>query len=249
MNVRHLPVYGLLALLLVNAACVSTDASKRASYHYQMGLSYLGEDNATGALVEFTQAEKFDPDNPELQNNLGLAYFRKNRYDLAEQKFLRAIDLKPEFTEARNNLGLNYLRMKRWDDAILQFKLVTEDIFYQNQEMAYVNLGIAYLDKGEYPKALATLRSAVSSYPRNPIARVYLGKAYFTLDKVDQAIGEYRKAVELDKEYANAHYQLALAYLKVKDNRAALISFKEVLRIAPNSDIGRLSREYIELLR
>lgn len=249
MNVRHLPVYGLLALFLVTAACVSTDASKRASYHYQMGLSYLGEDNATGALVEFTQAEKFDPDNPELQNNLGLAYFRKNRYDLAEQKFLRAIDLKPEFTEARNNLGLNYLRMKRWDDAILQFKLVTEDIFYQNQEMAYVNLGIAYLDKGEYPKALATLRSAVSSFPRNPIARVYLGKVYFTLDKVDQAIGEYRKAVELDKEYANAHYQLALAYLKVKDNRAALISFKEVLRIAPNSDIGRLSREYIELLR
>ncbi len=249
MNVRHLPVCGLLALFLVTAACVSTGASKQASYHYQMGLSYLGEDNATGALVEFTQAEKFDPDNPELQNNLGLAYFRKNRYDLAEQKFLRAIDLKPEFTEARNNLGLNYLRMKRWDDAILQFKLVTEDIFYQNQEMAYVNLGIAYLDKGEYPKALATLRSAVSSYPRNPIARVYLGKVYFTLDKVDQAIGEYRKAVELDKEYANAHYQLALAYLKVKDNRAALISFKEVLRIAPNSDIGRLSREYIELLR
>ena len=249
MNVRHLRVYGLLALFLMNAACVSTEASKRASYHYQMGLSFLNEDNATGALVEFTEAEKIDPDNPELQNNLGLAYFKKNRYDIAEQKFLRAIALKPEFTAARYNLGLNYLQMKRWDDAINEFKLVTEDIFYQNQESAFINLGIAYLSKGEYPKALVTLKSAVSSYPRNPIARVYLGKVYFVLDKVDEAIGEYRKAVELNSEYANAHYQLALAFLKVKDNRAALTSFKEVLRIAPDSDIGRLSREYLELLR
>jgi Tfp pilus assembly protein PilF len=249
MNARHLPVYGLLALFLANAACVSTDAAKRASYHYQMGLSFLNEGNATGALVELTEAEKIDPNNPDLQNNLGLAYFRKNRYDIAEQKFLRAIDLKPEFTAARNNLGLNYLQMKRWDDAILEFKLVTEDIFYQEQESAFINLGIAYLSKGEYPKALATLRSAVTNYPRNPIARVYLGKVYFVLDKVDPAIGEYRKAVELNTDYANAHYQLALAYLKVKDNRAALVSFKEVLRIAPDTDIGRLSREYLELLR
>ncbi len=249
MNVRNLRVYGVLVLFLVSAGCVSTQASKRASYHYQMGLSYLSEDNPTGALVEFTEAEKIDTDNPELQNNLGLAYFKKNRYDIAEQKFLRALALKPEFTEARYNLGLNYLQMKRWDDAIHEFKLVTEDIFYQNQESAVINLGIAYLSKGEYPKALATLRSAVSTYPRNPIARVYLGKVYFVLDRVDESIGEYRRAVELNAEYANAHYQLALAYLKVKDNRAALTSFKEVLRIAPDSDIGRLSREYLELLR
>ncbi len=244
MNVRHLPV---LALFLLSAACA--DASKRASYHYQMGLSYLAEDNATAALVELSEAEKIDPDNPDLQYNLGLAYFQKNRYDIAEQKFLRAIALKPEFTAARNSLGLNYLQMKRWDDAIHEFKLVTEDIFYQNQESAFINLGIAYLSKGEYPKALATLRSVVETYPRNPIGRVYLGKVYFVLDKVDQAIGEYRKAVELNADYANAHYQLALAYLKVRDNRAALASFKEVLRIVPDSDIGRLSREYLELLK
>jgi Tfp pilus assembly protein PilF len=249
MNVRHLPVSGLLVLFLLSAACVSTEASKRASYHYQMGVSYLAEGNATRALVELSEAEKIDPDNPDLQNNLGLAYFRKGRLDIAEQKFLRAIALKPDFTEARNNLALDYLQMKRWDDAIHEFKLVTEDIFYQNQESAYINLGIAYLSKGEYPKALATLKSVVDNYPRNPIARVYLGKVYFVLDKVDPAISEYRKAVELNREYANAHYQLALAYLKVKDNRAALTSFKEVLRIAPDSDIGRLSREYLELLK
>jgi len=249
MNVRHPLVWALLPLVLATASCVSTEARKKASYHYQMGVSFLNENNLTGALVELTEAEKVNPDDPELQNYLGLAYFRKNRYDLAEPKFLRALELKPEFSEARSNLGLTYLQMKRWDDAIHEFKLVTEDIFYQNQESATINLGIAYLSKGEYPKALATLRGAATSYPRNPIARVYLGKVYFTLDKPELAIQEFKKAIEINRDYANAHYQLGLAYLKVKDNKAALASFKEVLRIAPDSDMGMLSREYLDLLK
>ena len=71
--------------------------------------------------------------------------------------------------------------------------MVTEDIFYQNQELAAINLGIAYLNKGDYPKALSTLRSAVNSYPRNPIAKVYLGQVYLRLDKVELAILEFNR--------------------------------------------------------
>ena len=90
--------------------CATGEAGKKqASYHYQMGLSYLGENNATGALVELTEAEKTDPDNPELLNYLGLAYYRKNKFELAEQKYLKALALKPNFPEARNNLGVDYL--------------------------------------------------------------------------------------------------------------------------------------------
>ena len=235
--------------LFISACAIGEASKKQASYHYQMGLSYLGENNITGALVELTEAEKLNPDDPELQFNLGRAYFLKNRFDIAEQKFLRAIALKPEYSEARYNLGLDYLQMKRWDEAVNQFKLVTEDIFYQNQEMASINLGIAYLNKGEYPQALSTLRAVVNSYPRNPIAKVYLGQVYLRLDKIELAILEFNRAVELNRNYANAHYNLALAYLKAKDNPAALAAFKEVVRIAPDTEIGRHSREYLDLLK
>jgi type IV pilus assembly protein PilF len=250
LKVRHFLLLPLLSLPLFISACALGEASqKKASYHYQMGLSYLGENNITGALVELTEAEKYNPDDAELQFNLGKTYFLKNRFEIAEQKFLKAIALKPEFSEARYNLGLDYLQMKRWDEAVYQFKLVTEDIFYQNQEMAAINLGIAYLNKGEYPKALATLRAAVNSYPRNPIAKVYLGQLYLKVDRTELAILELSRAVELNRDYANAHYNLALAYLKAKDNPAALAAFKEVLRIAPDTEIGRHSREYLDLLK
>ena len=51
-------------LLLLGIAGCATGRDQQfgkndpAAYHYQMGLSYLGERNYTSALVELTEAEK-----------------------------------------------------------------------------------------------------------------------------------------------------------------------------------------------
>jgi type IV pilus assembly protein PilF len=89
----------------------------------------------------------------------------------------------------------------------------------------------------------------VGKSPADPRARVYLGRVYFAMDKPELAVGEFRKALQLNNSYANAHYYLALAQVKLKDGAAAKSSFREVLRIAPDSEIGQLSREYLDLLK
>ncbi len=247
---RLLLCVAMIGLVFGLSGCaLSESKTKQASYHFQMGLSHLGENNIPSALTELTEAEKITPDDPDLLHYLGQAYYRKNRFELAEQKYLRALALKPTYSEARNSLGVNYLEMKRWDDAIYHFKLVIDDIFYPNQETANINLGLAYFGKGDYPKALSIFRSAVNANTRNPRARLNLGKVYFALDKVELAIGEFKKAVELNKEFANAYYQLGLAYLKIKESGLARNSFGEVLRIAPDTEMGQLSRDYLELLK
>jgi Flp pilus assembly protein TadD len=240
----------LLALFLFASGCTHGEAARnQASYHYQMGLSYLGENNITSALVELTEAEKHNPDDPELLNYLGLAYYRKNKFELAEQKYLRALALKPAYSEARNNLGVNYLEMKRWDDAIYNLKLVNDDVFFVEHQLAGINLGLAYLGKGDYPKSLALFRSLVSANPRDPRARLHLGKVYLAMEKVELAKLEFIKATELYRDYANAHYYLGMAHMKENNNQAAIASFREVLRIAPDSEIGQMSREYIDSLK
>lgn len=243
----------LVCIVILSTLCLSCAASsattKKASYHYQMGLSNFAEGNYTSALVEFTEAEKLTPDDPELLYYLGRTYFEKKKYDLAEQRYLKSLALKPNNSSARNDLGVDYLEMKRWDDAIIQFKIVSEDIFFQNQEAASVNLGIAYFNKGDYPRALSVLRSVVGNNPREPRARLNLGKVYFAMDKIDLAIGEYNRAIELNSNYANAYYNLGLANLKQKQNRAAATAFREVLRIAPDSELGQLAREYLDVLK
>lgn len=241
-------------LLLVVAGCATGrdqqfGKSDPGAYHYQMGLGYLGEHNFTGALVELTEAEKFDPDNPELLYNLGLAYIGKKRPDLAEQRLQRALILKPNYTKARNDLGVAYLEMKRWDNAIQQFKVVKDDLFYEDSENAIINLGLAYLGKGDYPKALEELRSVAATNPRNPIIRLSLGRVWFAMDRTEQAIGEYKKALEIFHDYGDAHYYLGLAYLKLNNVDAARASFKETVRIIPETERGRSALEYLELLK
>jgi type IV pilus assembly protein PilF len=243
-----------LLLLLGIAGCASGrdqqfGKSDPAAYHYQMGLSYLGERNYTSALVELTEAEKLDPDNPDLLYNLGLAYIGKRRPDLAEQRLQKAILLKPNNSAARNDLGVAYLELKRWDSAIQQFKIVKDDIFYENSESATINLGLAYLGKGDYPKALEELRAVAAGNPRNPVVHLSLGRVWFAMDKTDQAIAEYKKALAIYNEFGAAHYYIGLAYLKLNNAAAARASFKEAVRIIPDTDLGRSSLEYLDLLK
>jgi len=247
---RHFLLIPLLAGFLCSSACALQESARReGSYHFQMGVSHFNENNMAAALTELTEAEKYDSDNPELLNYLGMAYYNKKKFDIAEQKYLMALNLKPSYSDARNNLGVNYLEMQRWDDAIRQFKLVTDDIFYQNQSAAGINLGLAYFGKGDYPKALSLLRSVVADFPRDPRGRMNLGKVYFALEKYDLAIDEYKRALELNADYVNAYYNLGLVYLKKNNNSAAQSAFREVMRLAPDSEIGQLSREYLDVLK
>lgn len=246
--------FSLLIPLLAFAVCCSAcalneTARKEGTYHYQMGVSHFNEGDMVSALTELTEAEKYDSTNPELYNYLGMAYYNKKKFDIAEKKYLTALGLNPKYSDARNNLGVDYLSMQRWDDAISQFTQVCDDIFYQNQAAAHINLGLAHMGKGDYPKALSIFRTIVAEYPRDPRGRLNLGKVYFALEKYDLAIGEYKRALELNGDYALAHYNLGLVYLKTQNSIAAQLAFREVVRLVPDSEIGQLSREYLGTLK
>lgn len=243
-----------LLLLLTVSGCVSGRGGDNAgpnpaSYHYQMGLSYLGENNFTSALIELTEAEKLDPENPDVLYNLGKAFIGKKRPDLAEAKLLKAIRLKPGFSVARNDLGVAYLDLKRWDSAIQQFKIVKDDLFYDNNTNASINLGLAYLGKGDYPKALEELQAVETMNPRNPIVWVSLGRVWFAMDKSERAIAEYTKALEIYHDYGAAHYFMGQAQLKMNNIAAARASFKEAARLIPYTELGRAALDYLDLIK
>jgi len=214
-----------------------------------MGLSYLGERNYTSALFELTEAEKLDPENPAVLYNLAMAFVGKRRPDLAEAKFLKAILLKPAFSAARNDLGVAYLDMQRWDSAIQQFKIVKDDLFYDNTENASINLGLAYLGKGDYSKALAELQAVETMNPRNPVVKLCMGRVWFAMDKSEMALAEYTKALEIYSDYGAAHYYLGQVQLKLNRIDAARASFKEAVRLIPDSEQGRAALGYLDLIK
>ena len=145
--------------------------------------------------------------------------------------------------------GVAYLDLKRWDSAIQQFKIVKDDLFYDNNENACINLGLAYLGKGEYTKSLEELQGVAALNPRNPVVRLSLGRVWFAMDKSEQAIVEYSKALDIYRDYGAAHHYMGQAQLKLSRLDAARSSFKEAVRLIPDSELGRASLGYLELLK
>ena len=53
-----------------------------------------------------------------------------------------------------------------------------------------------------------------------------LGTAYGELGKYEEAIEAFRQAIRINPDYADAHYNLGLTYLILKDNGSALEQYK-----------------------
>src|SRR6266536_5352368 len=74
---------------------------------------------------------------------------------------------------------------------------------------------------GRHEEALREAETARALDPLSPIIQTWLGLRYYMAGKPDAAIAEFRKALELDPEFAPAHWHLGWAYEQVAASRRA----------------------------
>src|SRR3954470_15265831 len=128
------------ALFLV--ACTSPAHKEESRLHLQLGTSYLQNGRYPDALRELWLAEKDDPENSMVQNNLGLTYFIREKNNLAEQHLRRAVELDSHYSEARNNLARVLIEQKKYDVAISELNRVLNDLTYNDAPKALTNMGL-----------------------------------------------------------------------------------------------------------
>ena len=88
--------------------------------HYQLGLSYLREDEAAGydkAIPEFRAELVLSPDDFASHYMLGYIAVKQSRWDEAEKELLRAIALRPKDIASLISLGETYVATSRPKDA------------------------------------------------------------------------------------------------------------------------------------
>jgi type IV pilus biogenesis/stability protein PilW len=243
---------GLTLLIFTLTACVPVQPaesdSKKASYHYMLGVSALNEQNPTAALKELLQAEKYAPKDPEIQDGLAQAYWNKQAHALAEEHFKRAIDLSDGDPKYYNNLGALYLSMERYDEAIVAFQTAAENLLFDRPELAWTGIGLANVQKQDYPAAQRAYQKAISINPSYYMAPFRLGELYFNQDRPVEALDMFTRTVELAPGFADGHYWMGLVYMKMKDPEKAKKSFTEVIRLDPQGENARLARTYLKII-
>ena len=91
-----------------------------------------------------------------------------------------------------------------------------------DNKTAWLLLGMNALDRQEDEAAFADLARAVLLDPSNPRAHNYLGIAAGRKGCTEASESELRRAVELDANYADANFNLAVLYLGRKPPLAEL---------------------------
>lgn len=91
--------------------------------------------------------------------------------------------------------------------------------------------GICYLKLKRYRGALKWLKTSNEMAPDNPRNHVGYGNALLGEKRYAEAEAEYAKALELDPNYADAHYNWAVSLAKQEDYGRAVRHCKQGLRI------------------
>ena len=145
----------------------------------------------------------------------------------------------PAFTDAYDK-ALDLIRQGKDDQALQKLQnLAMHNPLYSGPVL---NEGLIYLKLGKYGSALKTLEAAVSINPLNPYAWNALGTALRYNGQFNEAKQAYEHAINLDGQYARAHFNLAvLAELYLQDLPLALKQYQmyQSLQTTPDPVVNR----------
>jgi tetratricopeptide (TPR) repeat protein len=95
-------------------------------------------------------------------------------------------------------------------------------------------LGIAYLERAEYPPAILAFRDAIRRAPYWVYPLHNLALAYSQTGAYARAIDSYRQAMRLAPQYAYLPYNLGLLFQRLNRTREAEASYRHAIALAPD---------------
>jgi type IV pilus assembly protein PilF len=234
-------------------ACTNTPWHRQqAELFMNKGISFIEMRQFNSAAKELLEAEKYSPDDHRIHYFLGIAYHGKGMRDNAVKEFKKAISLQEDYSEAHNYLGTLYSDMELWDQAIEQFDRALANPLYDTPAKALYNAGWAYYAKKEYQTALIKYQEALRREPLTylrPRIEKNIGLVYFDQNNVHESIVHFKKAVELNSSFYDAHFLLGECYLKIKDPENARKEFQIVIKLSPQSSFGQKAEIYLQSLK
>jgi tetratricopeptide (TPR) repeat protein len=181
-----------------------------AEYHNNLGNAYAQQGRYQDALVELRKAAELDPKAAEVHRNIGtiLRALGDISGGLAERQ--KALQLDPNRGRAYIMEAVALIGEKDYSRAI---DLLRQAIAANPRSVdAYLQLGVAYNGAAEYEDALGAFHKAIDLEPRHPsayLAHYNLGVAYWRLNALDAAAGEFLKSLQMKPDFAAAQEALS----------------------------------------
>ena len=121
--------------------------------------------------------------------------------------------------------GAIVIRRKQEGTASLHYSLM-KDRFKQ---------GLAYLDAGQFQRAVAFFDRAIEAEPDNADAYFGRGLVCHELQQYQQAIADFDRAIGIDPDHPYAHFQRGFAYHQLEQYEQAVADLTKAIEIRPDA--------------
>ena len=117
---------------------------------------------------------------------------------------------------------------------------------------AQINSVVKLYSSGQIEKALNAVETLIQDYPNEALLHNISGACYSALDKLDNAVLSYKKALSLKPNYAEAFNNLGIVHQNLSQLEEAVKNYKQALVIKPNyaeahNNLGNVLQELGQL--
>lgn len=163
-------------------------------------------------------------------------------YAWARGQYDRMMVGMPNLAAAHTDMAIAYNQGGYLDEAIHHYRQAIEnDSSYVD---AYTNLGKIYSDTEEYVQSADAYEKVLTlSPPEDQLPRIHLnlGVAYMGLERIDDAITQWKRAVALAPDYMDAYMNLGTAYQNKNMPDSTRAVWERALEVGGQSVVPRVA--------
>ncbi|MCU0524753.1 MAG: tetratricopeptide repeat protein [Elainella sp. Prado103] len=145
----------------------------------------------------------------------------------------RSIETTVQPAEVYAGFGALYAKQGKWEQSLQAYQQSLQHD--PNYAEAHRSLAGIYAHLGQRQEEIAYRYRAVVLKPdwATPSNQLILGNALIQLDKIQEAIDCYQRAIQLRPDFYEAYYNLAVAQAHQQNWRSAIEAFQQVLKLNP----------------
>jgi tetratricopeptide (TPR) repeat protein len=203
----------------------------------------VSELQTVSSLSENTQRNKRSA--AERFYSQGVAQLSRDDYTRAVGFFERATELDPNYAEAWYQAGFSYGLLGRHQEALKASKQAAK--LKPEWSEAYVNIGASSYALNQFKEAAEAYRTALR-FDDTADTQYALGLTLGRLNRSDEEILAYRRAIAIKPDHANALDRLGAAYFKQKRWTEAASTYDQLRAYKPDGKTyNSLGESYLEL--
>jgi tetratricopeptide (TPR) repeat protein len=183
-----------------------------------------------------------DPSVRERWNDYGIGLLLQGDLKGAQQAFLAVTAMDPAYADGPVNVARVRIQEGEVEAAIPMLEAALK--LAPGLAKAHYFMGTALKTVGRYDEALEHLQAAAAQYPRDRVVLNEIGRVQFYQRQFDEAIASFKRALAVDPEDLDAHYNLMLAYQGAGDSAQAERERTLYLRFKANEAAQAITGPY-----